>query len=178
MVNRIADLRRYLILACAVLIAACATMPAADPVGYYTQAQTDTLEQAGFHRVGDNYELGFANRVLFDFDSSTVADATGTMLGELTNALAGVGIHSATVEGHTDSQGEADYNIDLSLQRADSVRMLLIAKGMRPDRTRSIGIGEAEPIESNDTEEGRRQNRRVVIVITPADAVPLQEKEG
>ena len=169
MAEWIRDLGRYLILACVAPVAACATVHA-DPAGY-TQAQTDTMETAGFHRVGDNYELGFSNRVLFGFDSSEVKEQTGAMLGELANVLASVGIHSATVEGHTDSQGDAEYNIDLSLQRADSVRILLVAGGMRPDRTRSIGIGEAEPIESNDTEEGRRQNRRVVIVITaPAGA--------
>lgn len=68
-----------------------------------------------------------------------------------------------TVEGHTDSTGAASYNQQLSQQRAEAVRELLIERfDLSADRVRAVGYGEERPTASNDTDEGRKQNRRVV----------------
>lgn len=70
-----------------------------------------------------------------------------------------------TVEGHTDSRGADDMNQKLSEERASAVRAYLVERGVKPDRIKSVGRGESNPIASNDTPEGRANNRRVEIVI-------------
>ena len=70
------------------------------------------------------------------------------------------------IEGHTDSRGDADYNLALSAQRADAVRRSLIDQyKIDGSRIESTGLGEIEPVANNMTEEGRQQNRRVVAEI-------------
>ena len=64
------------------------------------------------------------------------------------------------IEGHTDNQGEAAYNQQLSERRANSVAQYLIEKGIAPTRITRKGFGESLPAQSNDTEEGRAANRR------------------
>ena len=67
------------------------------------------------------------------------------------------------VEGHTDNQGSAAYNKNLSLRRAQAVKNYLVSKGITADRIEIIGYGESQPIADNSTPEGRQLNRRVEI---------------
>ena len=69
------------------------------------------------------------------------------------------------VEGHTDSRGRDRYNLDLSKRRAHSVRRYLMSKGVEPRRLVAEGYGETVPIATNDTSDGRAENRRVEFVI-------------
>ena len=71
----------------------------------------------------------------------------------------------AKIEGHTDSKGDDKSNLDLSQRRADAARNYLIAKGCSADDIEAKGFGENQPIATNNTDEGRAQNRRVVIQI-------------
>jgi len=70
-----------------------------------------------------------------------------------------------SVEGYTDSRGADDMNLKLSQDRANAVRDYLVNQGVRPEKIRAIGRGEANPVASNDTPEGRANNRRVEIVV-------------
>jgi outer membrane protein OmpA-like peptidoglycan-associated protein len=79
--------------------------------------------------------------------------------------LAYQGLHLA-VEGHTDSIGTDEYNRHLSEQRADAVRDYLVAQGISSDAITASGFGKSEPVASNDTPEGRQQNRRVELVVS------------
>lgn len=153
------------------LLSACQTVPAMPG---FTSKQVGVLESAGFNRVADNYELGIDNRVLFEFDSSNLQPDAFASLGKLARVLIGADIYGATVEGHTDSDGPDEYNQKLSESRAGAVKAQFAAEGMTAERIRAFGLGEKDPVASNDTEEGRAQNRRVVIVITPADAIPVE----
>jgi type IX secretion system PorP/SprF family membrane protein len=67
------------------------------------------------------------------------------------------------IEGHTDSEGDDATNLELSKQRAETLRSYFIEKGIKADRITTNGYGESKPIETNDTAEGRKQNRRVEI---------------
>ena len=67
--------------------------------------------------------------------------------------------------GHTDNQGSKAYNLDLSHRRANALMNALIRKGISADRLTAKGMGSEAPIATNDTEEGRAQNRRVEIII-------------
>ncbi len=69
------------------------------------------------------------------------------------------------VEGHTDTDGPDDYNLDLSQRRADSVSKFLVEKGVEAGRLRAKGFGETKPIASNKTAAGRATNRRVQFMI-------------
>ena len=69
------------------------------------------------------------------------------------------------IEGHTDSRGKAESNRVLSQRRADSVRDALIAAGVAANRITSVGLGEDQPVASNDTDEGRARNRRVDVIL-------------
>lgn len=70
-----------------------------------------------------------------------------------------------SIEGFTDSRGADDMNMKLSQDRANSVKDYLVSQGVKPEKVRSIGRGEANPVASNDTPEGRANNRRVEIVV-------------
>ena len=69
------------------------------------------------------------------------------------------------IEGHTDSSGEKSHNLDLSQRRADAVRDFLIENGIRAERITARGYGEERAVASNDTVEGRRENRRVEVIV-------------
>lgn len=70
------------------------------------------------------------------------------------------------IEGYTDSTGTEDFNLKLSGQRADTVRTFLVSQGLKPDDVTSAGMGQADPVATNDTSAGRQQNRRVEIIVS------------
>jgi len=71
------------------------------------------------------------------------------------------------IEGHTDSTGSAEHNQQLSLNRANAVRNYLVGYGVDSRRVTTQGFGESMPVASNDTAQGRQQNRRVELRIIP-----------
>jgi len=73
------------------------------------------------------------------------------------------------VEGHTDSRGSAEFNLQLSEDRAEAVKEALVAEGIDPSRITTVGMGEDFPIADNDTAEGRSQNRRVDVILLDKD---------
>jgi outer membrane protein OmpA-like peptidoglycan-associated protein len=75
-----------------------------------------------------------------------------------------------SVEGHTDSVGGDDYNQQLSERRAEAVRDYLVQQGIASDSVSASGFGKTAPVASNDTPEGRQQNRRVELVLS-GDAI-------
>jgi outer membrane protein OmpA-like peptidoglycan-associated protein len=136
----------------------------------FSKVQVTALTELGFQPVGDNFELGLEDRVLFDVDQSNLNVAANDVLSRVAAGLLKVDIHGASVVGHTDSTGTREYNTSLSQRRAASVKAGLIANGMNSAAIREQGVGETQPVASNETEDGRRQNRRVVIIVTPPDA--------
>ena len=112
-------------------------------------------------------EIVFAG-VLFDFDKTNIKPEFAAQLDALAGKYMSNGkdtISSMVIEGHTDSVGSDSYNQGLSQRRADSVASYLAGKGMDRSEMTTIGKGESEPVASNDTEEGRYQNRRVEITV-------------
>lgn len=111
--------------------------------------------------------ITFPATALFEFDSDVLTEeGKQTIEGnreELRPELAQA--YAAIVIGHTDNVGSAEYNLGLSLRRAESVRDYLVATGTEVEKMRVLGRGKGDPLASNDTEEGRATNRRVEVVV-------------
>ena len=101
--------------------------------------------------------------VLFDFDRYNIRPDSAPVLDEAVELLKGGGTINIVAEGHTDSIGTEAYNLKLSQRRADAVRTYLVDHGISADRIRTEGFGESRPVASNDTADGRAQNRRVEL---------------
>jgi len=119
---------------------------------------------AAVERVGEGIQVTFPSGLLFDFDSSVIRSNAATNLNELANNLSKYGDSNLMVAGHTDAVGSSDYNQSLSERRAESAARYLTSHGVAR-YIATAGLGEREPISSNNTEAGRQQNRRVEIAI-------------
>ena len=103
--------------------------------------------------------------IYFDTDKDTLGPQSQTTLAEIAKLMTAGPQLKLRVVGHTDNQGKADYNLDLSRRRAASVVRELTSKyGVAADRLDSFGAGLYAPVASNDTDEGRAKNRRVELV--------------
>ena len=127
------------------------------------------LERTGVSvtRIGDNITLNMPGNITFATDSS---DLNAGFFDVLNSVSTGVNEFKQTVievAGHTDSTGSEAYNQQLSERRASAVAAYLRTRNVLADRIITVGEGEARPIASNDTEAGRRQNRRVELTLVP-----------
>jgi outer membrane protein OmpA-like peptidoglycan-associated protein len=104
--------------------------------------------------------------VLFDFDKYTLKPGAREKLAKVSGILLAYPGLKIQLEGHTDSVGTDDYNVKLSRQRADAVCDYLVSQGVPADGLSAVGLGKSGPVASNDTAEGRQQNRRVEMVVS------------
>ena len=111
--------------------------------------------------------ITLSGAVLFATGQSALLPIARQKLDEVAKALTDQGFKKIVVEGHTDSRGSADKNQVLSLQRAESVRAYLVSKGIPSDKISATGLGSSRSVDSNDTAEGRANNRRVELVVEP-----------
>lgn len=117
--------------------------------------------------TGNQLVVTLPNDVLFAVDSAAVSATSQADLRAVAASLNRYPNTTVNVIGHTDSDGDAAYNQDLSERRARSVSQVLIASGVAPARINVVGQGENSPVATNQTAAGKAQNRRVEIVITP-----------
>ena len=103
--------------------------------------------------------------ILFDVGESTLKPEAELALAKLAGILLIIPDQEAVIEGHTDSTGTAEFNLDLSQRRSETVRNLLHSQGITQDRLTALGYGMANPVADNSTADGRRRNRRVEILI-------------
>lgn len=107
--------------------------------------------------------------VLFDIDEAELKPAGERTVRKLSEFMQEYPNYRVRVEGYTDSTGEAAYNQELSLSRAQAVENELLSEGIDPDRIETKGFGEEYPKATNTTSAGRQENRRVEIVISDRD---------
>lgn len=117
--------------------------------------------------TGEQLVVTLPQDILFATNSASLSGALQGDLSALAASINNFPDTTVNVVGHADNTGGAAFNQDLSARRAQSVSSVLIQSGVAPSRIRSIGRGEDAPIASNLTPEGRAQNRRVEITITP-----------
>lgn len=116
------------------------------------------------HNIEEGSAIVLEN-VFFEFDKTVLLPASYTELDKVALFMIDQNIALIEISGHTDSEGTDAYNQKLSEGRAESVVEYLISKGVSPERIRAEGYGETRPIESNLTEGGKSQNRRVEFTL-------------
>jgi outer membrane protein OmpA-like peptidoglycan-associated protein len=104
--------------------------------------------------------------VLFDTGKYTLKPGAKEKLAKVSGILLAHPGLMLEIEGHTDSVGGEEYNQTLSEHRAEAVRDYLVGQGIQPDTVSAKGFGKTKPVASNDTPEGRQQNRRVELVVS------------
>src|SRR4051812_28297660 len=137
---------------------------------------TASVPGAKVTRVGEGLVVTFDSGLLFDFDSDKLRAEAKTNLDNLAANLASFGDSKLLLVGHTDSVGSAGYNQTLSERRALAVGTYLISKGVPSARVDATGRGETEPVQSNDTEQGRSTNRRVEVAVSAGDKMKADAK--
>ncbi len=147
-------------------------------VGSYMDSQKKDLEkvlapevQSGAINIAkagqNNLLITMTAQTAFDFDSTSIKPGFHSTMDKIANVLVRYGKTHLTVVGHTDNVGSNQYNQTLSERRSGAVADYLRGKGVIPQRLVSVGQGENSPRATNTTEEGRRLNRRVEIVVEP-----------
>jgi outer membrane protein OmpA-like peptidoglycan-associated protein len=142
-------------------------------VGYYMDVQEAKLRQrlagtgVSVTRVGDNITLNMPSSITFALNSADLNAQFYNALDGVSMVLKEYDKTVVEVAGHTDSSGSDQYNLSLSERRAQSVAGYLSSHGVKGQRLLPIGAGEAHPIASNDSEQGRASNRRVELTIVP-----------
>lgn len=143
-------------------------------VGSYMDAQEKKLREqtAGTGvdvvRQGDELLLRMPSGITFATNQSSIQPQFQTTLDQVATTLAEYPKTMIDVLGHTDSDGAEAYNQTLSEQRAQSVSSYLARRGVDPVRIATMGYGETRPITTNETPDGKAQNRRVEIKVVPA----------
>jgi outer membrane protein OmpA-like peptidoglycan-associated protein len=123
------------------------------------------IEGAKVERVGEGIKITFSSGILFDVDKADLKDYSRAELAKLATILNKYDDTNILLAGHTDSTGSDEYNLKLSRRRAKSVSDYLSIQNVNPERSTVYGYGKSDPIASNDTVDGRAQNRRVEVAI-------------
>lgn len=151
-------------------------------IGKYMDKQAEELDEelegAEIERVGEGIKITFDSGILFAFDSAKLSPTAKENIAELAETLKEYEDTNILIEGHTDSVGAADYNKQLSEERADSVSDYLISLGVKNARINEVGYGENQPVATNDTERGRQLNRRVELAIFADEELKEAAQEG
>jgi len=140
----------------------------------------EELDNAEIERVGEGIKVTFDSGLLFDFDSAALRPAAERDLAEFANSMEEFDGTKILIVGHTDSKGSESYNQELSGRRSASAANYLQRQGVDPSRLRTAGRGESEPVASNQTSEGRQQNRRVEVAVYASEEYRkrVQEQSG
>ena len=150
-------------------------------IGDQMDRQARELKQnipgATVERVGEGIQVTFASGLLYDFDSDAVKPTARTNLQALAQSLDKYPGSDLLILGHTDSVGTDDYNKRLSVRRADAAAEYLVAQGVERARIGTGGLGEEEPVASNDDPTGRGRNRRVEVAIYASEKLREEARE-
>lgn len=142
-------------------------------IGNYMDKQAAEMEKdlegARIERIGEGIKITFDSGLLFDVDKSALKPASKQNLTDLAVILNKYPDTNILLEGHTDATGTNEHNMELSRNRSQSVANYLASQKVMETRFTIMGYGEDQPIASNETADGRAQNRRVEVAIYAND---------
>jgi outer membrane protein OmpA-like peptidoglycan-associated protein len=133
------------------------------------EAMDNLAKMAALKQESRGLVITLSGAVMFVTNQSALLPAALASLNNVAAALKTTPDRSIMVEGHSDSTGAHAYNVDLSQRRADAVRLYLISQAVPQEMIRAQGIGPDRPVADNSTAEGRANNRRVEIVVSPSE---------
>lgn len=136
------------------------------------------LKNAKIERVGEGIKVTFDSGILFDIDSYQLGATARQNIESLVTTLNKYDDTNILIEGDTDNTGSEDHNQTLSERRAEAVADYQKSLGIAGSRVSSVGLGESNPVASNETEEGRQQNRRVEVAIFANDKLKKAAEKG
>ena len=142
-------------------------------IGNYMDQQEAALRQSlqgsgvDVQRHNDNIVLTMPDAITFATGQSTIELQFYPVLNNLGNTLNQFADTRIQIAGHTDNVGSDAFNLQLSQQRANSVRGYLAGAGVVAQRMQAVGYGESRPVADNGSDYGRTQNRRVEITLIP-----------
>ena len=142
-------------------------------IGHHMDKQAEEmqrdLQNARIERIGEGIKITFDSGILFDYDSAALRSLARTNIDNLAVILNRYPDTNIVVEGDTDNSGSDSYDQALSERRAWAVTNQLMAGAVAGSRVSTMGLGESNPVASNDTDAGRQLNRRVEIAIFAND---------
>lgn len=136
------------------------------------------IENAKIERIGEGIKITFDSGILFEYDSSELQPAAKTNIESLAKVLKKYPDTNILIEGDTDDKGSEEYNQKLSERRAQAVADYQRNLGIDGSRITTTGLGELNPIASNDTDYGREQNRRVEVAIFANEKLKKAAENG
>ncbi|MCK6623153.1 MAG: OmpA family protein [Calditrichaceae bacterium] len=136
------------------------------------------MQGAKIERVGEGIKITFDSGILFDVNKSDLRTEAKANLESLAKTLNKYQDTNILIEGDTDNTGSEEHNLKLSERRAQSVANYLMGLGVPGSRISTVGLGESNPIASNDTEYGRQQNRRVEVAIFANEKLKKAAESG
>jgi flagellar motor protein MotB len=146
---------KQLLLSCMVAaLCGCAHKPADPPAVRLAMSQTDR-----------GVMIWLPDNVLFAFGKADLSPQAGPYLDRVAQILNSKTDHQLSLEGHTDNVGAAELNQRLSDKRAETVLLALKERAVLPSRLKAVGFGLSKPLAPNDTDVGRRLNRRVELIV-------------
>ncbi len=142
-------------------------------IGNYMDKQAEEMERdlegTKIERIGEGIKVTFDSGLLFEVDKAALNDNSKANLTNLAVILNKYSDTEILLEGHTDATGTEEHNLELSRARSQSVANFLTGQNVNPTRFTIMGYGESQPIASNETVDGRKQNRRVEVAIYAND---------
>ena len=152
-------------------------------IGDYMDKQAADLERelgenATIERVGEGIKVTLDSGLLFDFNKFDVREESKESLAKFAETVNKYDDTNIILEGHTDSVGDEEYNLELSQKRAQAVADYIMSLEVGGERLTQIGYGEGQPVADNAEDEGRQQNRRVEIAIFANEELKEQAEEA
>ena len=126
-----------------------------------TTASPDDIAKA----LKEDGRVAISGGILFETDKAAISSSAADLVRRISDMMKNNPDIKVAVVGHTDSSGQFKYNLQLSQRRAMAIVQALIKTGIETNRLAAVGVGPLSPVGTNDTTEGRAQNRRVELVL-------------
>jgi len=151
-------------------------------IGHYMDKQAEEMQKdlkgAKVERVGEGIKITFESGILFEVNKSDLQPAAKSNIDNLAKILNKYADTKILIEGHTDSTGTLEHNQKLSEQRAESVSGFIKGLGVEGTRVSTVGYGPTQPVATNETTDGRAQNRRVEVAIFANEKLKNAAEKG